>query len=244
MKNNKPVIGLTSNLEVVHDNVSYTLYYSYTEAVIAAGGIPIVLALGNEEVIDAWLDMIDGILLTGGNDIHPKHYDADPHPELGLTTPKLDESDMMIIRKAYERNIPLLGICRGSHLINVALGGTIIQDIEAEITNPENHLDKGDRSELLSHKVSIKEGSILDKIYKKDEINVNSFHHQAIGKLGEGLHCIAEAPDGVKEAYESENGNVVGTQFHPEELRKFDGHMHEFLKIFMKKAKEHKEKRG
>lgn len=233
MNEKKPMIGVTSNLEFVRDNISYTLYYSYLEAVKKAGGIPIVLTLGNEEMTSEWVDMIDGVLLTGGNDIHPKHYDGSLHPKLGLLTPKLDESDMMIVNKAYEKRLPMLGICRGSHLINVALGGTLLSDINSNVANPENHLDKGNRSSLLSHKIKIESDSILYTICGEEEVEVNSFHHQAIDTLGSGLRCTAYAFDGVKEAFESEDGNIIGTQFHPEELRKFDRRMHDFMRVFI-----------
>lgn len=233
MNKENPLIGVTSNLEFVRDNISYTLYYSYLEAVIKAGGTPIVLTLGNEEITNEWVRMIDGVLLTGGNDIHPMHYDGNFHPELGLLTPKLDKSDMMIVKKAYENRIPMLGICRGSHLINVALGGTLLSDIDSQLENPENHLDKGNRNSLLSHKIKIERDSILYTICEEEEVEVNSFHHQAIDKLGSGLKCTAHAFDGVKEAFESEDGNIMGTQFHPEELRKFDRRMHDFIRLFI-----------
>ncbi|VEF46258.1 glutamine amidotransferase [Bacillus freudenreichii] len=237
MNEKKPIIGVTSNLEFVRENISYTLYYSYLEAIKKAGGIPIVLTLGNEEMINTWLDMIDGVLLTGGNDIHPMHYDGSMHPELGLLTPKLDESDMMIVKKAYKKGLPMLGICRGSHLINVALGGTLLSDINSELSEPENHLDKGNRNSLLSHKIKIERDSILYTIYEQEEVEVNSFHHQAIDTLGEGLKCSAHALDGIKEAFESDDGNIMGTQFHPEELRKFDHRMHDFLRLFIENCK-------
>lgn len=233
MNEKKPIIGVTSNLEFVRENISYTLYYSYLEGIKKAGGIPIVLTLGSEEMINEWVDMIDGVLFTGGNDIHPKHYDGSLHPELGLLTPKLDESDMVIVKKAYDKRIPMLGVCRGSHLINVALGGTLITDIESEFPDPENHLDKGNRNSKLSHKIKIEKDSILYTIFGAEEADVNSFHHQSIDKLGKGLKCTAYAFDGVKEAFESEDGNIMGTQFHPEELRKFDNRMHDFIRLFV-----------
>lgn len=243
MNEKQPIIGVTSNLEFVRENISYTLYYSYLEAIKKAGGIPIVLTLGSEEMIKAWVDMIDGVLLTGGNDIHPKHYDGNLHPELGLLTPKLDESDMLIVKKAYKKKLPMLGICRGSHLINVALGGTLLSDINSEFSDPENHLDKGNRNSLLSHKIKIERDSILYTIYEEEEVEVNSFHHQAIDTLGDGLKCTAHAYDGVKEAFESEDGNIMGTQFHPEELRKFDSRMHDFLRLFIDNCRIQKELR-
>ncbi|MFD1705194.1 gamma-glutamyl-gamma-aminobutyrate hydrolase family protein [Siminovitchia sediminis] len=241
MRINKPIIGVTSNLEFVKENISYTLYYSYLEAIKKAGGIPIVLTLGSEEMVDRWVEMIDGLLLTGGNDIHPKYYDGDLHPELGLLTPKLDQSDMMVIKRAYEERLPMLGICRGSHLINVALGGTLLSDIKSELTDAENHFDKGNREKKLSHKIYIEKDSILYSIYHQPEIEVNSFHHQAIDELGKGLKCTAHAADGVIEAFESIDGTIMGTQFHPEELRKFDYHMHQFLSIFIGNCKKKKE---
>lgn len=237
MKNNKPIIGLTCNLEMVRNNVSFTLYLSYPEAIKKAGGIPIVLPLGDEELAETWVSMCDGILLTGGNDVHPKHYGDVPQSELGLTTPKLDESDMNIIKHARKQNKTIFGICRGSHLINVALGGTMLQDIKTNVRNSLNHLDKGERTKL-NHKISIKKKSTLYDLVQQDELEVNSFHHQAIGDLGKELRCVATAPDGVIEAFESEDGKIMGTQFHPEELGKFNNKMHELLVLFIEKCKE------
>lgn len=237
MINDKPVIGLTSNIEMLNGNLSYTLYLSYAEAVYRAGGTPIVLPLGNEELVETWVNMCDGILLTGGNDVHPFHYGHSAHDELGLTTPDLDQSQIMIIQYARQQNKPLFGICRGSHLINIALGGTMIQDIHAEIPDNLNHLDKGSRDKTLTHRVKIDRDSTLFNVLQEEELLVNSFHHQAIGKLGEGLRCVAIAPDGVKEAIENEDGSIIGTQFHPEELGKFNDQMQQLLKVFVEKCR-------
>lgn len=242
MIQNKPLIGLTSNIEMVHDNVSLTLYLSYPEAIKRAGGIPIVLPLGDENLANIWVSMCDGILLTGGNDVHPQYYDEDPESELGLTTPKLDKSDMSIINVARSQRKPIFGICRGSHLINVALGGTMIQHIEKKIPNSLDHLHKGKRTET-KHKVTIDKDSRLYRVLQKDTFEVNSFHHQALDELGEGLRCVATAPDGVKEAFESEDEQIMGTQFHPEELGKLDDRMHELLVSFVEECRKAAEKR-
>ncbi|HEY4553196.1 MAG TPA: gamma-glutamyl-gamma-aminobutyrate hydrolase family protein [Bacillaceae bacterium] len=235
MIDNKPVIGLTCNVEMVRNNVSFTLYISYSEAIKRAGGIPIVLPLANEELSKIWVSMCDGFLLTGGNDIHPSFYGEEPHPKLALSTPKLDEGDLMIVKEATQQKKPLFGICRGSHLINVALGGTMIQDIGSEIPGALDHLDKGERTRL-KHKIKINKDSTLYNILQAEEMLVNSFHHQGLGRLGNGLKCVATSQDGVVEAYESDDGLIMGTQFHPEEMGKFDYRMQQLLELFIHKC--------
>lgn len=236
MKNDKPIIGLTSNILKIEGNQTTTVYLSYSEAIKKTGGIPLVFPIGNEELAKVWVSMVDGILLTGGIDVNPQFYNEPPSEDLGITNKGLDVSHFQIINEARKQGKPLFGICRGAHLINVATGGSLYQHVEEdkEDNNTDNleHLSNVERPEPV-HTVYLEKDSQLFSIVKKDKMDVNSFHHQGIKELGEGLKPVAKAEDGLIEAFEGINEPIMGTQFHPEELRKHDASMDKLLKHFI-----------
>ena len=236
MINNKPIIGLTSNILEIDGNNTTTVFVSYSEAIKKTGGIPLIFPLGNDELAKIWVSMVDGILLTGGIDVNPKFYNEKPSENLDITNEDLDQSDFKIINEARKQGKPLFGICRGSHLINVAAGGSLHQDVkedkEDENTDSMEHLSNVERPEPV-HMVYLEKGSQLYGIVKKDKMEVNSFHHQGVKELGEGLKPVAKAEDGLIEAFEGINEPIMGTQFHPEELRKHDASMDKLLKHFI-----------
>lgn len=192
---------------------------TYPSAVAAAGGVPMVIpplpALGAAAVIDR----VDALVLSGGPDIHPSAYHREPDPELGPTEPELDVFELTLCRAALAAGRPVLAICRGMQLLNVALGGTLHQhvpDVYGETIEHRSPL-KGVKA---CHDVEIAHDTLLERIAGRDELVVNSFHHQAIDDLGEGLRVNARAADGLIEGIESldEDEFVVGVQWHLESL--------------------------
>jgi putative glutamine amidotransferase len=201
----------------------------YSEAIEAAGGLPVHIALiPKTEYIASIADELDGILLPGSNtDVDPHRYGAEPHPKLGTVIPVKDDTDILVLEEAEKRNLPVLAICFGMQILNVHRGGTLIQDIESQVTDPHKH-EQGAPSTRVSHSISVAEGSRiagLDAVRNSNApIRVNSSHHQAIDKVGAGLRATAWAKDGVIEAVEDERTNrfVVGVQWHPELLTGHD----------------------
>ena len=233
----KPIIGLTSNLYEIEGIESTIIYLQYSEAVKKAGGIPIIFPIGDEEMAKVWISMVDGVLLTGGIDVHPTFYGEEPSENLGVTDERLDESDLAVISEARKQKKPIFGICRGSHLINVAFGGTLHQHLDDEdpIRNLE-HLSDVERPETV-HEITIEKDTRFHEIVKKDKAKVNSFHHQGVKKLGGGLRRAAKAEDGLIEAFEGKAEPIIGTQFHPEELSEHDFSMERLLKYFVSMCK-------
>lgn len=197
---------------------------TYMRAVEAAGGLPLVIPLLEEKAIEPLLDRLDGICLSGGPDLDPQHYGADPHAELGPTEPDLDRFELQVARCADARELPILAICRGTQALNVVRGGVLHQHL------PEFGEEIPHRQELpgtqTSHPVRITRGSRLAaalgyerELEVADELDVNSFHHQAIDRLGEGLEVTARAPDGTIEAIEDPHREfLIGVQWHAETL--------------------------
>lgn len=191
----------------------------YVDLVLAAGGTPVLLPIfdptGHEQVIAEQLAGVDAVIFTGGQDIDPARYGADPAPELGATSTLRDEWDFTALALAREVGLPVLGICRGSQLINVALGGTLVQDLPTGRPSEVAHWQPlpNDRP---SHAVQVAHDGLLAQL-GRDEFAVTSFHHQGVDRLGEGLRLEATAPDGLVEAFSAEDGPwLLGVQWHPE----------------------------
>jgi len=189
----------------------------YMKSVEAAGGLPVVIPPLPEEAIEPLLDRLDGICLSGGPDIDPATYDAEPHPELGPIEPDLDRFELDVARRADAREMPILAICRGTQAINIVRGGILHQHIP-ELSAEIPHRQKV-ASDQPSHAVEIRPESHLAAVIEGQEIEVNSFHHQAIDRLGEGLEVSACAPDGTIEAIEDPGRRfLIGVQWHAETL--------------------------
>jgi putative glutamine amidotransferase len=189
----------------------------YLRGLEAAGALPVVMPPLSEDAIESLLDRFDGICLSGGPDLDPQTYGAEPHPELGPTEPDLDRFELAVARRADTREMPILAICRGTQALNVIRGGSLLQHLP-EISTEIAHRQKlpGDQP---SHPVSIEPGSKLEQVLGGREVEVNSFHHQAIGRLGEGLVVSARAPDGTVEAVEDPRRQfLIGVQWHAETL--------------------------
>jgi putative glutamine amidotransferase len=189
----------------------------YLQSIEAAGGLPVVMPPLQEDAIEPLLDRLDGVCLSGGPDLDPENYGADPHSELGPTEPDLDRFELAVARRADARGMPILAICRGTQALNVVRGGVLHQhlpDLSEEISHRQQ--TPGDQP---SHEVEIDPGSKLAAALGDDEIEVNSFHHQAIDRLGQGLTVSARAPDGTIEAVEDPTRPfLIGVQWHAETL--------------------------
>jgi putative glutamine amidotransferase len=193
---------------------------NYVRSVLAAGGLPIIIVpdLSPDEAVDLFGDC-DGLLLTGGEDIDPSHYGAAPHSKLGTIDRRRDANELALVAEARARDLPVLGICRGIQLCNVAFGGTLFQDLPSQRPGAIDH-DPPAARDVRGHAIMVTENSKLAHILGTTELAENSFHHQAIDRLGAGLVATAMAADGVIEGVESADPNewIVAVQWHPEEL--------------------------
>jgi len=192
------------------------------KAVERAGGTPLIIPVVTElSHIQKILDLIDGIIFSGGVDIDPRYYGENPGYGLGRVEPERDRHEFELGKKVlYEMDIPVLGICRGIQLLNVVTGGTVYQDIRLEKDYSFNHgmLDLAPK-DYLAHEVNIKPGSLLHSIFQKERIRVNSFNHQAVKTPGKGFTVTMEADDGLIEGMEIPGKRfVAAVQWHPEML--------------------------
>jgi putative glutamine amidotransferase len=196
----------------------------YARAVELAGGLPVVLPPLEHGAIAPLVDRLAGICLSGGPDLDPVAYEAEPDPHLGPVEPDLDAFEFEVARHADTLGIPVLGICRGCQAMNVARHGTLHQHVPDVTDGSVNHRQKESGREP-THTVRIEPGSRLAAIVGEDELDVNSFHHQAVDRLGRGLRAVAWAPDGLIEAIEDPDGQLyLGVQWHAETLVHFERH--------------------
>lgn len=227
-RHERPLIGVTTSEVRPAERVTplpegeprgreMALGLPYLRGLEAAGGLPVVIPPLDEEAIEPLLDRLDGICLSGGPDLDPQTYDHEPHPELGPTEPDLDRFELDIARRADAREMPILAICRGTQALNIVRGGVLHQhlpDISTDVAHRQQ--TAGDQT---SHPVAVEPESRLAAALEGSEIDVNSFHHQAIDRLGEGLVVSATAPDGTIEAVEDPSRRfLIGVQWHAETL--------------------------
>ena len=209
-----PVIGLTGNFR----DGDCTLAEGYYQSVLKAGGVPIILPPYEEtDALINSLEHLDGLLLTGGADINPLYWGEDPVKELHGINPRRDKQELLLVKLAADRQIPILGICRGIQTMTAALGGTLYQDIHSQMdTELIKHDQDLDRS-FASHIVRIEKDTLLYNLFDTDVLAVNSFHHQAVKEAAPGFRVCARSSDGVIEAVEStEYKSMLGVQWHPE----------------------------
>ena len=213
----RPRIGITMRLELATER--FYLARDYSEAVEAAGGLPVHLPLiPNPEFMKAVMASVDGLLLPGSDsDVDPLRYGREPHPNLGHVVPEKDDTDLLALAEAEESGMPVFAICFGLQSLNVFRGGTLIQDIGSQHPNAIKH-EQGFPRDRSSHHVKILEGSMLNQLAGGDRVPVNSHHHQAVELLGRELVATAWASDGLIEAAEDPRGDrfVLGVQWHPE----------------------------
>lgn len=217
----RPIIGIPcSTSPEPWYSPSYSLPISYLRAVEAAGGVPLLIQPTiSDETLDALYARCDGLLLAGGEDIHPSHYGAPPHPKLELTNARRDAVELALARRALADGMPIFGICRGLQLLNVAMGGTLYQDLAAERPEGLEHVAGHVRRDFrfLSHALKLVDDSWLAELLGTTELRVNSLHHQGIRDLAPGLRAAGHAADGLVEVVEARvSGFAVAVQPHPE----------------------------
>ncbi|HLI08511.1 MAG TPA: gamma-glutamyl-gamma-aminobutyrate hydrolase family protein [Ktedonobacteraceae bacterium] len=218
----RPLIGIPCYAGI-HEGTHRPIYgnnRAYTQAVEAAGGVAVLIPLVHDvTILDVLIDRLDGILFPGGKDIAPSCYGEQPHPLLGAVDPQQDEVELALARRVIERDMPTLGICRGMQLLNVALGGSLYQDIGAQVRDSLKHChDDQPRSQLI-HNIQIEPGSRMEHILGTCEVWTNSLHHQSVKQPGKGVIISGKAEDGVAELLEvRDHYFMVAVQGHPEEI--------------------------
>ena len=218
----QPLIGIPCRAGV-RGKANRPIYYSnkaYTQAIEDAGGVPILIPIMKDlENLAVLLSHIDGLLLSGGIDIHPSNYQEEVHPNLRETDTQLDELELALVNWALQQNIPTLGICRGLQMINVALGGTLYQDLATEYTGSLQHANWDLPAGKVMHHIQIALGSYMEKVLGVREVAVNSLHHQAIKVAGKGVFVSGRSEDNVVELVEvPQQSFMIAVQCHPEEL--------------------------
>ena len=216
----RPIIGITP--EIAEDG-KVSLNYAYTHAIEVAGGIPLVLPCTEDEaLLDQLTALCHGFVFSGGEDIDPARYGEEKRPQCGQIAHRRDAFDFTMFRKAFAAGKPILGICRGCQLINVALGGTLWQDLPSQQPSDIRHVQQEGQFEH-SHSVNVLPGTPLAAATGKERFTINSFHHQAAKALGKGLQVMATADDGIVEAmYLPEHPFLWALQWHPERLCDID----------------------
>ena len=209
-----PIIGLTGNFR----DGDCTLAEGYYQSVLKAGGTPFILPPFEEtDALIQALESIDGLLLTGGADINPLYLNEEPIKELHGINPRRDYQELMLTKLAADRQIPILGICRGIQTLMAALGGTLYQDIHSQMEGNRIKHDQDLERSYASHTVTIEKDTLLHRLFQTDTLAVNSFHHQAVKEVAPGFQVCAYSSDGVIEAVESTAyKSVLGVQWHPE----------------------------
>jgi putative glutamine amidotransferase len=231
----KPIIGITGAYVKKNEHMEGVyVHHDYHKTVASNGGIPIILPYINAEIAIETLQLCDGIILSGGEDVDPQFYGQDPHPQLGPTIPERDLVEIAIAKYATQNKIPLLAICRGVQILNVALGGSLVQDIPSQVNEPIQHSQIVERRRD-THWVTVDESSKLFQVVGIDKIRVNSLHHQALGTLADELRVVALSSDGIIEAVESKNPDtfLLGVQWHPESMASSNRLMNNLFQEFI-----------
>ncbi len=210
------------------------IYNEYSQAIQHGGGAPVLIPVAQtRETLRTILDRLDGLLLSGGPDINPRNYGEEPLAGLEEVDEGLDLMEIEIARLAFQRDLPILAICRGIQVLNVAQGGTLYQDIPAQVKGSINHLQKADKG-VNTHSIKIEANTSLHRIFRRREIWVNGKHHQAIKELAHGLIISAQAKDEIIEAVEHPSKTfVLGVQWHPEGTWKNDPYSKKLFRAFI-----------
>jgi putative glutamine amidotransferase len=196
------------------------LHVNYVRSLEGAGLVPVIVPpLASPEAARSIVESCSGLLLTGGEDVDPARYSEAPHPTTGAPHPMRDLTEIALFEAARARRMPVLAICRGIQLANVALGGSLVQDIPSQRPTPVAH-DQPQDAGVRTHAVAVAAGSRLAEALGATELEVNSYHHQSVNRLASGLRVTATAPDGIIEGVESEDPTwwMVAVQWHPEDL--------------------------
>ena len=251
MRGGKPVVGCSVGY---HDFGDYQ-GVGFQRPLVLAGAVPLILSRA-EGALDDMLDVVDGIVVGGGRDIEPHRYGQEPHELLGPPDPHRDEFELELVERTLRRGLPLLGMCRGIQVLNVALGGTLVQDVSLRPEWAEHPTDRGwhrwKEVELASvqghdevpehprHRMTVEPGSRLHRALGVEQIEVDSFHHQAIDELGDGLAATGRAEDGVVEVVELDDPDrwVLGAQFELQEEWRVDPRFLALFEEFVAEARQ------
>jgi putative glutamine amidotransferase len=214
-----PIVALTATTKEIGGMMRVRLNEAYVDAARAAGLVPLILPPLHPDELRPVLSAVQGVMLTGGEDVDPAEFGAPRHAKTQQPHSARDKCELALVSLARERRLPTLAICRGIQVVNVALGGTLVQDIPSERTSDIRH-DQSDEREMRVHDVAIEPGSRLAAAIGATRISVNSSHHQAIDRVAAGLRVTARAPDGIIEGAEwpSDDWWMLAVQWHPEEL--------------------------
>jgi putative glutamine amidotransferase len=218
----RPLIGIPC-YALIRAETGRPIYASnraYVHALESAGGVPILIPMIKDlNILTDLLTRLDGLLLPGGIDLHPSHYGEEVHPLTEEADLEHDEFEITLASWAFQEDIPVLGVCRGMQLINIALGGSLYQDIDDQYPDSIGHTHRNLPRAHLAHRISVDPGSRMEKILGTQEVWVNSLHHQAIKEPGKGVRITGHAPDGIPELLEVIGYRfVMAAQCHPEEI--------------------------
>ena len=220
----KPVpactVAVTASIRRDGDTSRVRLTAAYVTALERAGLIPLIVPpLSSAAAAASVLNSVAGLVLTGGEDVDPARYGEKRHEKVRSVNVARDATEAALIEAARDRGMPVLAICRGIQILNVALGGTLVQDIPSQCQTPIDHDDEGARN-ARTHEVDIEPDSLIARAVGAQHVTVNSFHHQSVKRVAEGMRVTARSPDGVIEGIESANEDwwVMGVQWHPEEM--------------------------
>lgn len=239
----RPIIGISGSIVLENEGafIGYRKSYAsedYINSVTLNGGLPLILPIvDEEEIIEEYINQIDGLLLTGGHDVDPYLYQEQPKDKIGKTFHQRDRFDYLLIKYALLKQIPIFGICRGFQLLNVYFGGSLYQDLSY---NPDVYIkhDQIDGPEIVSHGINLVKNTKIRDIFNCDKMRVNSFHHQILKDIAPGFIVSAYSDDGVVEAFEKEDYFfLIGVQWHPEMLHKSVKEMNKLFKAFVTASK-------
>lgn len=234
MSSQKPIIGILCDInKEKKDRPLYFVKSNYVSAINDAGGVPFLIPpTGNNNDLTQIANIINGLLVPGGDDIDPKYFDEGPHPSVVLMDPEIIQFQMEFCHHAMNKDMPVLGICAGHQIINIACGGNIYQDIPSQYSSKVKHKkDKNEKQDVF-HTIKIDKNTMLGNMLQTDKIIVNSTHHQALKNIAEGFTVTARSEDGIVEAIEDlKHRFVLGVQCHPEDMYKKNKL---FLNLFQK----------
>jgi len=230
MSSPRPLIGLTTS-EIRHPEPAEQIPHAdagreevvlgsgYFRALAGGGGAPVVMPPLDPDLASSFLAGLAGVCLSGGPDVDPDSYGAERHPKLGETQPHVDRFELAVVREAERLGMPLLAICRGAQVLNVAHGGDLFQHLPDEVGDTVRHVRDNPEDPVVWHEVEVEADGLLASVLGTTRLDVNSFHHQAPKRVGDGLRVVARASDGVVEAIEVPSADFeLGVQWHPEAI--------------------------
>lgn len=247
----RPLIGIPCRLatDLAWSPQLVGVRRGYVDALLSVGALPVLIpSQADEAALRSFYELVDGILLSGGVDLAPETYGEQPHPRLGAVDPDRDRNELLLSRWAIADQKPLLGVCRGLQVLNVALGGTLYQDINSQYSTAIEH-DNGSKQETwrnLDHPMTLDPSSRLAEALGTQQLEVNSLHHQALKDIATDLRVVGRAPDGIIEAVEGTgHAFVVAVQCHPEELwQSVDTRWQRLFHVFVQAASARRESVG